>query len=227
MTAYLDFLRAKMKVADATGFDVDDTEINPDLAPHCRAIVKWALQGGRRGIFAAFGLHKTSIQLELMRLIGKHVGGRRLIVLPLGVRHEFFAEAEERFRGEFSVNLRFIRRDDEVTDDDVVHVANYESVRDGKIDPLQFDIVDRLIDRYSNPGDVVYDPFGGLMTVPYRAIMKGRYGMASELNEVSFRDGAFYCRDAEAKRNVPSLFDLLDAPPIEPSMDDLTSEAAQ
>jgi hypothetical protein len=42
--------------------------------------------------------------------------------------------------------------------------------------PLQFDIVDRLIDRYSNPGDIVYDPFGGLMTVPYRAILKGRRG---------------------------------------------------
>ncbi len=136
--AYLDFLRGKMKVAPATGFDIDESDINPDLAPHCRAIVKWALQGGRRGIFAAFGLHKTSIQLELMRLIGKHVGGRRLIVLPLGVRHEFFDEAKERFRGEFAIELRFVRRDDEVTDDDVIHIANYESVRDGKIDPRQF-----------------------------------------------------------------------------------------
>lgn len=138
MTTYLDFLRAKMKVAPATGFDVDESDINPDLAPHCRAIVKWALQGGRRGIFAAFGLHKTSIQLELMRLIGKHVGGRRLIVLPLGVRHEFFDEARERFRDEFAIDLRFVRRDVEITDDDVIHIANYESVRDGKIDPRQF-----------------------------------------------------------------------------------------
>ena len=35
--------------------------------------------------------------------------------------------------------------------------------------PLQFDIVDRLIERYSNPGELVYDPFGGLFTVPLRA----------------------------------------------------------
>ncbi len=93
--------------------------------------------------------------------------------------------------------------------------------------PLQIDIVDRLIDRYSNPGDVVYDPFGGLMTVPYRAIAKGRFGMASELNATSFKDGLYYCREAEAKRNVPSLFDLLEAPSIEPSLDDLTSEAVR
>jgi hypothetical protein len=38
--------------------------------------------------------------------------------------------------------------------------------------PLQFDIVDRLIERYSNKGDLVFDPFGGLMTVPYRAITR-------------------------------------------------------
>ena len=138
MNEYVEFLRSKMKVAEATGFVVDDAEINPDLAPHCRAIVKWALAGGRRAIFAAFGLHKTSIQLELMRLIGKRAAGRRLIVLPLGVRHEFFSEAKERFHGEFATDLHFIRRDDEVVDDDVTHIANYESVRDGKIDPSMF-----------------------------------------------------------------------------------------
>jgi DNA modification methylase len=138
VSTYLEFLCAKMKVAPATGFDVDESEINPDLKQHCRAIVKWALQGGRRAIFAAFGLHKTSIQLELMRLIGKHIGGRRLIVLPLGVRHEFFSEAEERFRGECAIRLKFVRRNDELDDDEAIYVANYESVRDGKLDPSQF-----------------------------------------------------------------------------------------
>jgi hypothetical protein len=42
--------------------------------------------------------------------------------------------------------------------------------------PLQFDIVDRLLDRYSNPGDLIFDPFGGLGTVTYRALLKGRRG---------------------------------------------------
>ncbi|MCX5516211.1 DNA methylase N-4 [Kaistia algarum] len=75
--------------------------------------------------------------------------------------------------------------------------------------PLQFDIVDRLIDRYSNPDEIVYDPFGGLMTVPYRAILKGRRGAASELHTDYFRDGLHYCREAEAKRAVPGLFDTI------------------
>ncbi|TIW33794.1 MAG: site-specific DNA-methyltransferase [Mesorhizobium sp.] len=75
--------------------------------------------------------------------------------------------------------------------------------------PLQFDIVDRLIDRYSNKGDIVYDPFGGLMTVPYRAILKGRRGQASELSATYFHDGAHYCRKAEAQMAVPTMFDML------------------
>ncbi len=48
--------------------------------------------------------------------------------------------------------------------------------------PLQLDIVERLITRYSNPDDVVFDPFGGIGTVPMTAIKMGRYGLACELN---------------------------------------------
>jgi hypothetical protein len=76
--------------------------------------------------------------------------------------------------------------------------------------PLQFDIVDRLIDRYSNVGEVVYDPFGGIMTVPYRAIKKGRIGRASELSPSYFMDGVAYCQAAEREATMPSLFDLLE-----------------
>jgi DNA modification methylase len=76
--------------------------------------------------------------------------------------------------------------------------------------PLQFDIVDRIIEFDSNPGDVVYDPFGGLMTVPLRAVMKGRIGWATELNPGYFTDGVRILRENDAKRSVPSLFDFLE-----------------
>lgn len=78
--------------------------------------------------------------------------------------------------------------------------------------PLQFDIVDRLIERYSNPDELVYDPFGGLMTVPYRAILKGRRGQASELNPAYFMDGVHYCKAAESEYSMPSLFDFESQP---------------
>ena len=76
--------------------------------------------------------------------------------------------------------------------------------------PLQFDIVDRLVVQRSMPGDLVYDPFGGLMTVPLRAVKLGRSGAASELNPGYFDDGVRHLRAHGAAQATPSLFDLLD-----------------
>ncbi len=135
---YRDFLKAKIKLASFKGFDVDRAEINPALRPHTIDIVKWAAQGGNRAIFAAFGLHKTATQIELMRLIGLHRPGLRLLTMPLGVRAEFFREARERFQGDYSVDLRFIRTDAEIDDPATIYLTNYESIREGKLNPGQF-----------------------------------------------------------------------------------------
>ncbi|MGE3844951.1 MAG: DNA methylase N-4, partial [Vicinamibacterales bacterium] len=134
---YRAFLERKIKLAEQNGLDVAESEINPDLRPHCKPVVRWALRGGQRAIFASFGLHKTTMQLELMRLIGKHVPGPRLIVLPLGVRQEFVRDAQERFRGAFAIRLKFIRSPEEI-EPDCIHLTNYETVRDGKLDPNRF-----------------------------------------------------------------------------------------
>jgi hypothetical protein len=74
--------------------------------------------------------------------------------------------------------------------------------------PLQFDIVDRAIVQYTNPGEEVYDPFGGLMTVPLRAVQLGRRGRAAELNRGYWTDGVWHLRRAEAHLQSPTLFDL-------------------
>lgn len=77
--------------------------------------------------------------------------------------------------------------------------------------PLQFDIVDRLINRYSNEGDIIFDPFGGIGTVPLRAIKMHRQGLMTELNEGYFRDAVGYLDAEEAKIDTPTLFDLIEA----------------
>lgn len=74
--------------------------------------------------------------------------------------------------------------------------------------PLQFDICDRVITQFTMEGETVLDPFGGLMTVPVRAMKFGRKGIGIELNPGFWRDGVGYCRAAEAEAATPSLFDL-------------------
>jgi len=157
--SYKDFLRAKIVMAPVGGFEVADDDINPILKPHQRAIVKWAILGGRRAIFAAFGLGKTIIQLEILRIIRNRFGGEALICAPLGVRREFFHDAyvletgddeaiTDAQRAELRAwldghverlpRLKFIRSIEEA-EDGWTHITNYETVRDGKLDPRQFD----------------------------------------------------------------------------------------
>lgn len=62
------------------------------------------------------------------------------------------------------------------------HITDFYEMCSTYQGPLQFDIADRVILQMSNPGDVVLDPFGGLMTVPYRAISLGRIGWGVELS---------------------------------------------
>lgn len=75
--------------------------------------------------------------------------------------------------------------------------------------PLQLDIVERIINRYSNEGDLVYDPFGGLMTVPMMAVKMHRKGYGCELNPDYFRDGVGYLQEAENEIETPTLFDFM------------------
>lgn len=75
--------------------------------------------------------------------------------------------------------------------------------------PLQIDIVERIINRYSNEGDLVFDPFGGLMTVPMVAVKMGRKGYGIELNSDYFRDGVGYLKSAEDEVETPTLFDFI------------------
>lgn len=259
--SYGQFVADKVRFDSRVGHDIDPDAINPILLPHQRDIVVWAVAGGRRAIFASFGLGKSMMQLEILRLTLAERGGIGLIVCPLGVRQEFVRDAAM-----LGLTVTFVRRDSDIDAAAIergdIFLTNYEAVRDGRITParftavsldeasvlrsfgsktyqtflplfdevpitlnstqsqraqqmhvcpLQFDIADRLICRFSNPGDLVFDPFGGLMTVPVRALKHGRRGRSVELNPGYYLDGVKYLQAEERKRDMPSLFDVDDS----------------
>jgi hypothetical protein len=129
---YQQLLEDKACPAPSTGFHVELDELHPWLKPHVRAIAQWGIAGGSRAFFLAYGLHKTSLQLAVTSTIVERKGGAGLIVAPLGVRDEFFGDAAT-----MGIDLPFIRSNAEIRDGQV-NLANYESVRDGKIDPRLF-----------------------------------------------------------------------------------------
>uniref|UniRef100_A0AAU8GPR4 DNA methylase n=1 Tax=Mycobacterium phage Farewell TaxID=3158893 RepID=A0AAU8GPR4_9CAUD len=165
--SYTEFVAAKARFDNTYGHQVDPGEIHSMLLPHQRDLVRWAVAGGRRAIFAAFGLGKTVMQLEIVRLsLAKHGGGRGLIVMPLGVRIEFAHDADM-----LGIETRFVRRTEEVGGDGI-YLTNYESVRDGKLDPTLFTAVS--LDEASvlrSFGSKTYQSFLELFdAVPYRYV---------------------------------------------------------
>lgn len=136
---YQEFLERKIDIAPLSGIEVDETEISPALKPHQRVSVLWALRGGRRGIFARFGLGKTVMQLEWCRIIQKHQGGQALIVMPLNVMPEFRTDAQEVLGMEPPVYCRTMEEVKQCTAP--IIMTNYERVRDGNIDPKAFTAV--------------------------------------------------------------------------------------
>ncbi len=92
--------------------------------------------------------------------------------------------------------------------------------------PLQFDIVDRIVRQFSMPGEVVLDPFGGLMTVPYRALKLGRKAVGIELNPRYFLDGCAYVEAVSRELATPSLFDFLREAEVADSEEDVEARAA-
>lgn len=135
MTAYHDFLRNKVRLAEPQGFEVAPSVFNPMLKPHQRAIATWLVRQGRAACFAAFGLGKSFMQLEVVRVTRDLCGGYALITIPLGVRQEFYADAAK-----LGIKVKFIRRFDEVEDEQTIYLTNYETVRDGKLDPRLFSV---------------------------------------------------------------------------------------
>lgn len=128
--SYEAFIQAKRVEAPSMGFE--PRPIFEVLFPFQRDIVRWACRRGRAAIFASFGLGKSLCQLEIARQVCTVTGGRFLICAPLGVRQEFQRDASL-----LGVGITFVRRLEECSETGI-YLTNYETIRDGKLDPRAF-----------------------------------------------------------------------------------------
>lgn len=335
---YQEFISDKVPRAELMGF-TPNSDPHPSLFPHQRDIAAWCCRGGQRAVFAAFGLGKTRIHLQVAKwVIEEQPEKKFLIIAPLGVRQEFTRVDAPAM----DMELTYCRNDSEVAACNTPFIiTNYERVgvgcpeyvlllrklptdlsdayadcpvrkdkeayprahwqidassfyksngnrlpdpeillnmpmdgikrlwiehshsngydyrehieigkeleklgklpasfmlfppvsnnpdiwsdivrmrtlnsdqskrnQENHVCPLQLDIIERLINRYSNKGEIVMDPFGGIGSVPYQAIKLGRTGWGIELNEEYWANAVGYCEQAEGERTVPTLFDM-------------------
>ena len=78
--------------------------------------------------------------------------------------------------------------------------------------PLQLPVIERGIELWSNPGDIVLDPFNGIGSTGYKALLMGRKYVGVELKESYYKLSIKNLQQAEEMRRMetPSLFDALE-----------------
>ena len=131
MNEYQKFLESKIIVAEKFGTDIERSDLSNVLLPHQKDIVHWSISGGRRAIFASFGLGKTLMQLELARQIIKITNKPFLICMPLGVVGEFKDDLELLDCG---LDLEYIKESDNINTNELkIYVTNYERIRKGDV----------------------------------------------------------------------------------------------
>ena len=91
------------------------------------------------------------------------------------------------------------------------NTLNAQAARDDEderhICPMSLDIIGRVIHLWSNKNDIVFDPFSGVGSTVYQAVLQGRRGIGIELKESYFNAAVKNCRNAETRMNGASLFD--------------------
>ena len=85
--------------------------------------------------------------------------------------------------------------------------------------PLQLEVIQRCIELWTNPGDIVLDPFGGIGSTPYVALTLGRRGIGIELK------GSYY-QQMELNLEQAVKGDVMDCPVGQMSIEDFLGENA-
>ena len=89
------------------------------------------------------------------------------------------------------------------------NVLNKQCARDNAdekhICPLQLDVIERAVELWSNPGDLVYSPFTGIGSEGYQSLKMDRRFIGSELKESYFRQACQNLSNAKAQLELLSM----------------------
>lgn len=77
---------------------------------------------------------------------------------------------------------------DDIRIDEVLQYKESKDEDDEKhVHPLQLDVIDRIVELYSNPGEIVLTPFMGVGSEVYSPVSMGRKAIGIELKESYFK----------------------------------------
>jgi DNA modification methylase len=96
---------------------------------------------------------------------------------------------------------------DDVRIDNVLPFREAKGEDDEKhVHPLQLDVIDRIVELYSNPKEVVFTPFMGVGSEVYSPVSMGRFGIGAELKESYFAQAVINMEKCESRfEQTPQL----------------------
>jgi DNA modification methylase len=99
-------------------------------------------------------------------------------------------------------------------DIDQTDVLNYKVAKANEdekhIAPLQLGLIERCIQLWTNEGETVFSPFGGIGSEPYVAVKMKRKGVAIELKPEYYQWAIKNLQEAERQAGQKTLFNLMD-----------------
>lgn len=89
---------------------------------------------------------------------------------------------------------------DDIRNDNVLPFHDSREDDDEKhVHPLQLDVIDRLVELYSNPGEVVLTPFAGVGSEVYSPVSLGRKAIGIELKDSYYKQMLLNMKDASKR----------------------------
>ena len=87
---------------------------------------------------------------------------------------------------------------DDIRIDNILPYRDSREEDDEKhVHPLQLDVIDRIIELYSNPNETVFTPFMGVGSEVYSPVSLGRKGIGVELKDSYFKQAKINLKHAE------------------------------
>jgi len=95
----------------------------------------------------------------------------------------------------------------DIKETDTLNTAVAKSDKDERhIAPLQLGLIDRAVRLWTNPGELVFSPFGGIGSEGYQSLLRRRRFHGIELKPEYWAVACRNLRDAESRMSEPSLF---------------------
>jgi len=98
----------------------------------------------------------------------------------------------------------------DINQSDTLNVRMARTEQDERhICPLQLPVIERCVEMYTNPGDTILTPFGGIMSEAYQAVKMGRKAIAIELKESYYKAGVENMRSLDDEKAQMNIFDYI------------------